>query len=98
PVFGESPRALAVSPDQTKVYAAFALSGSHTTLIPAGTAPPQPPPTNTNLPAPPTTWLIVDASDPAWTNVITFHMPDNDVVEIDAAAMAITRYFTNLGT
>src|SRR5262249_47058304 len=42
PVFGEDPRALAVSMDGTKVYAAFALSGNHTTQIPAGTAPLQP--------------------------------------------------------
>jgi hypothetical protein len=75
-----------------------ALSGNHTTLIPPGIAPPQPPPTNTNLPAPPTVGLIVDASDPAWTNFVQFRMPDNDVVEIDAATMAISRYFTNVGT
>src|SRR5580765_5047044 len=31
-LFGEDPRALAVSGDGTKVYAAFALSGNHTTL------------------------------------------------------------------
>jgi YVTN family beta-propeller protein len=98
PVFGENPRAMAVSLDGTKVYAAFALSGNHTTLIPPGTAPPQPPPTNTNLPAPPTVGLIVDASDPAWTNFIRFRMPDNDVAEIDATTMAINRYFTNVGT
>src|SRR3954466_1181239 len=30
-VFGENPRALAVSTNGTKVYAAFALSGNHTT-------------------------------------------------------------------
>jgi YVTN family beta-propeller protein len=98
PVFGENPRAMAVSLDGSKVYAAFALSGNHTTLIPPGTAPPQPPPTNTNLPAPPTVGLIVDASDPGWTNFIQFRMPDNDVVEIDATTMAISRYFTNVGT
>jgi YVTN family beta-propeller protein len=98
PVFGENPRAMAVSLDGTKVYAAFALSGNHTTLIPPGIAPPQPPPTNTNLPAPPTVGLIVDASDPAWTNFIQFRMPDNDVVQIDATTMAISRYFTNVGT
>ena len=37
-VFGENPRALAVSPDGTKVYAAFALSGNRTTLVPVGDA------------------------------------------------------------
>src|SRR5215813_4376870 len=40
-LFGENPRALAVSGDGTKVYAAFVLSGNHTTLVPATKAPPQ---------------------------------------------------------
>src|SRR5436305_10030916 len=35
-LLGESPRALAVSVTGAKVYAAFALSGHHTTIIPAG--------------------------------------------------------------
>src|SRR5215216_5906289 len=38
PVNGENPRALAVSPDGLKVYAAFALSGNHTTIIPKADA------------------------------------------------------------
>src|SRR6266566_116357 len=41
-LFGENPRALAVNGDATKVYAAFALSGNHTTLVPADKAPRQP--------------------------------------------------------
>src|SRR2546423_2112961 len=53
-VFGENPRALAVNTNGTKVYCAFALSGNHTTIIPATNAPPQQtngtPPMNTNLP------------------------------------------------
>lgn len=107
-VFGENPRALAVNAAGTKLYAAFALSGNHTTLIPASNAPPQPtnatPPMNPDLPRPPQVGLIVDASDPAWftdsprTNVIKYTMPDNDIVEIDATSFAITRYFTNVGT
>src|SRR5882672_2837413 len=40
-LFGENPRALAVSGDATKVYAAFALSGNHTTLVPVNKAPAQ---------------------------------------------------------
>src|ERR1044071_8516212 len=56
-VFGENPRAIAVSLDGTKVYAAFALSGNRTTFIPADRAPLQPtnasPPMATNLPPPP---------------------------------------------
>ena len=34
PVFGSTPRALAVSANGTRVYAAFALSGNRTTLVP----------------------------------------------------------------
>ena len=97
-VFGENPRALAVSVDGTKVYAAFALSGNRTTIIPANLAPAQPPPTNPNLPAPPQVGLIVDATDPNWTNIVQYTMPDNDVVEIDASSLAVTRYFSRVGT
>lgn len=102
PVFGESPRSLCVNSNGTRVYAAFALSGNRTTLIPLNVAPPQPPPTNPNLPPPPQVSLIVDATDPAWTNgpsaPIKYTMPDNDLVEIDTATLAITRYFPRVGT
>jgi YVTN family beta-propeller protein len=105
-LFGEDPRALAVSGDATKVYAAFALSGNHTTLVPAGKAPAQAtnstPPMNPNLPAPPQVSLIVDASDTNYTlpktNIIQYAMPDNDVAEIDVATLSITRYFSHVGT
>ena len=39
PVFGEGPRSLAVSADGSKIYAAFALSGNRTTIIPTASAP-----------------------------------------------------------
>jgi YVTN family beta-propeller protein len=101
-VFGENPRAMAVNAGGTKVYAAFALSGNRTTLVPATKAPPQSPPTNTNLPAPPQVSLIVDATDTNYTlphtNIIQYTMPDNDVVEIDVATFAISRYFPRVGT
>src|SRR5882724_555254 len=45
-LFGESPRSLAVNSNATKVYAAFALSGNRTTIIPATSAPLQSPNTN----------------------------------------------------
>ncbi len=101
-VFGENPRAMAVSLDGSKVYAAFALSGNRTTLIPPDQAPAQittgTPPMNPALPAPPQVGLIVDATDPAWTGVVKFTMPDNDVVEIDTTSHAISRYFSRVGT
>ncbi len=102
PVFGENPRSLCVNSNGTRLYAAFALSGNRTTLIPLTVAPPQPAPTNPNLPPPPQVSLIVDATDPAWTNgsnaPIKFTMPDNDLVEIDTTTLAITRYFPRVGT
>ncbi len=102
PVFGENPRALTVNSNGTRVYAAFALSGNRTTIVPADRAPAPPPPTNPNLPAAPQVGLIVDAADPTWTNganaPIKYRMPDNDVVEIDTASLAITRYFPRVGT
>jgi len=102
PVFGENPRSLCVNANGTRVYAAFALSGNRTTLIPLEKAPPPPAPTNPNLPPPPQVSLIVDATDPAWTNgvnaPIKYTMPDNDIVEIDTATLAITRYFPRVGT
>ncbi len=101
-VFGENPRAMAVSLDGSKVYAAFALSGNRTTLIPPDQAPAQittgTPPMNPALPAPPQVGLIVDATDPAWTGVVKFTMPDNDVVEIDTTSNVISRYFSRVGT
>jgi YVTN family beta-propeller protein len=109
PLVGSNPRALAVSPDGSTVYTAFALSGNHTTIIPAGKAPPQcspsggtcPPPFNASLPAPPQVGLIVDASDPAWTvtkKVIQYTMPDNDVAAISTSSLSVTGYYSHLGT
>jgi len=97
-VFGENPRALAVSADGSKVYAAFALSGNHTTIIPSQYAPPPPPPTNPQLPPPPQVGTIVDASDPHWSNVIRYSMPDNGVVAIDTTSLTVATYYTYVGT
>ncbi len=99
PVFGGNPRALAVSPDGSTVYAAFAIAGNATTIIPSSLAPPQPPPTNKNLPPPPQVALIVAASDPKWSSYITFTMPDNGVVKIATGIVpAISGYYTKVGT
>jgi YVTN family beta-propeller protein len=98
PLQGEHPRALAVNAAGDRVYAAFALSGNRTTIIPAELAPAQPAPTNPALPAPPRVGLIVDATDPAWSTTIRFTMPDNDVVEIDANTRSVVRYASRVGT
>jgi DNA-binding beta-propeller fold protein YncE len=99
PLTGEEPRALALSPDGSTVYVAFALSGNHTTIVPATKAPPQSPPVNPALPAPPQVGLIVDASEPAWyPKVIQYTMPDNDVAAISTSTYAVTTYYPHLGT
>jgi YVTN family beta-propeller protein len=108
PVFGDNPRALAVSPDGSTVYAAFALAGNATTIIPSNFAPPQcgtagapacDPPFNTALPPPPQVGLIVAATNPAWTKVIKYTMPDNGVVAINTGpSPSIAGYYSNVGT
>jgi len=108
PLFGGNPRALTVSPDGTKVYVAFALSGNATTLIFDPLAPPQPQPgqscgpnctVNPALPPPPQVGLIVKYNDPAWTKDISFSMPDNDVAIISTGTRpALQGYYSGLGT
>ncbi|HEX8816037.1 MAG TPA: beta-propeller fold lactonase family protein [Terriglobales bacterium] len=99
PVFGGNPRALAVSADGSLVYAAFAISGNATTIIPDNLAPPPPPPLNKNLPPPPQVGLIVAATDPKWQSYITFTMPDNDVVAISTGSTpAVAGYYSGVGT
>lgn len=91
---GLNPRALTTDAAGTKVYVAFQLSGNGTTILPASVAPPQPAPTNTNLPAPPKTALIVPANDPR----ISFRVVDRDVAEISATSLSVERYFADTGT
>lgn len=99
PVFGGNPRALAVSPDGSVVYAAMAISGNATTIIPAQIAPPPPPPTNKQLPPPPQVALIVSATDPNWQQYITFTMPDNDVAAISTGSSpSLAGYYSGVGT
>ncbi len=113
PVYGGNPRALAVSRDGNIVYAAFAISGNATTIIPETLAPPPcgtkgqtvfnpaqcVPAFNTALPTPPQVGLIVKANDPNWSSYVTFKMPDNDVVAINTGASpSIARYYSGVGT
>lgn len=98
PVLGVQPRALAVSPDGQKVYAAVALSGNKTTILPAAVAPPQPASNNPNVGAPPQVGMIVDSTNPAFAAQIPYTVSDNDVAEIDANSFAVLRYFTGVGT
>jgi YVTN family beta-propeller protein len=96
---GANPRALAASPDGSKVYTAFAFSGNATTIIPDTLAPPQSPPTNPALPAPPQVGLIVSATDPAWSSRVTYRMPDNDVAVISTGSTPfVSGYYSGVGT
>lgn len=95
---GGNPRALAVSPDHSKVYAVFAVSGNQTTLIPPKLAPPQPPPVNPALPPPPQVSKIVSINNSAYAKYLNFTMPDNDVAIIDANQQVVTGYYQHLGT
>ncbi len=98
-LYGDNPRALAVSADGSKVYAAIAFSGNGTTVVPANVAPPQSMPSNPALPPPPQVALIVKASDPNWAQTLRFTMPDNDVAIINTGTTpTLAGYYSGVGT
>jgi YVTN family beta-propeller protein len=96
-IFGKDPRALAVSPDGSRVYAVVQRSGNGSTILPAGVQAP-PAPTNPSLPAAPAQGIIVRADNPAWAAQIPYSLPDDDVAQIDVATLTVTRYFAAVGT
>jgi DNA-binding beta-propeller fold protein YncE len=98
-LFGDTPRALAATPDGTSVYAAVFHSGNGTTALnervvtPNGGLPPPPPGA---LGGGPDVGLIVKF-DPVsgqwedeiardWSDLVPFSLPDEDVFTIDAMA------------
>lgn len=96
PLQGEHPRGLAVNAAGDRVFAAFALAGNGTTILPAEVAPPPPAPTNPALvDQPPQVGLIVDANT---DSRVPYRMPDNDVVEINANLRSVVRYYSRVGT
>ncbi|MEO8663509.1 MAG: hypothetical protein ABI693_33950 [Bryobacteraceae bacterium] len=95
---GGYPKALAVSPDGSKVYAVFAVSGNQTTLVPPNLAPPQPNPTNPALPPPPQVSKIVSIDNSTYSFFLRFNMPDNDVAIIDANRQRVSGYYAGVGT
>jgi DNA-binding beta-propeller fold protein YncE len=98
-VFGGNPRALAVSQDGSKVYAAFALAGNGTTVVMPPIAPPQPAPLNPALPPPPVAALIVSATDPTYGKYVKYQMPANGVVSINTGASpSVAGYYAKVGT
>ncbi|TAM23619.1 MAG: hypothetical protein EPN60_14880, partial [Nevskiaceae bacterium] len=96
-LFGDTPRALAVTPDGSTVYAAVFASGTQTTTIPVplvndnGGSPPPPP---GSTPDAPEVGLIVklrnghwlDEIDRDWSEQVPFQLPDYDLFRIDASA------------
>jgi YVTN family beta-propeller protein len=101
-LFGDTPRALTVSPDGNTVYAAVFHSGNRTTTISEGLVPNGgagagglPPPTDNFEGKPgPEVGLIVHYDGTKWTDelgrnwntTVKFSLPDKDVFAIDATA------------
>ncbi len=96
-LFSDTPRALAVSKDKTRVYAAAFHSGNQTTIVPDGFITPDnavPPLTNHAGVLQPLVGIIVrwdggawvDQLGRAWEGLINFTLPDKDVFTIDAMA------------
>jgi len=98
-LFGDTPRALTVSPDGNTVYAAVFLSGNQTTTIGQNLlGKPDPLVSVGNVTAPDTglivkfngtnwadgTGSIMDTLGGLWDNKVNFSLPDYDVFEIDA--------------
>ncbi|MCP3144524.1 YncE family protein [Pyxidicoccus xibeiensis] len=102
PLFGDTPRALAASPDGSRVYAAVFHSGNRTTslneaLVPdGGEAAGGTPGPNTNFagkPAPEVALILkyngenwVDVLNRSWTDKVRFSLPDKDVFTLNATA------------
>jgi DNA-binding beta-propeller fold protein YncE len=98
-LFCDGARALAVSPDRSRVYAAAHLSGNGTTSIgvasvaAGGGLPPFPDGATPDAPATalivkfdPATGLWLDELERDWSASVPFSLPDEDVFEIDADA------------
>jgi DNA-binding beta-propeller fold protein YncE len=100
-LFSDTPRALAVTPDGSRVYTAAFQSGNRTTsishkiLLPPGEVFPQLSPTTNfqGIPQPITGLIVkfngahwVDESGRVWDDTVKFNLPDKDVFVIDAMA------------
>ncbi|WP_437672265.1 beta-propeller fold lactonase family protein [Sorangium sp. So ce131] len=101
-LFGDTPRALAVTPDGSRVYAAAFHSGNRTTAIDESLVPnggeaagglPWPNANFEGIPQPEVGLIVkfdgthwVDELDRPWDDVVRFSLPDKDVFVIDALA------------
>ena len=111
-LFTDTPRALAVTPDGSRVYAAGFLTGNRTTtifeeVVTANGGLPLPRTNFEGIPQP-STGLIVkfdglhwkDGLGRAWDAQVKFSLPDKDVFEINAEATipTVTGFFAGVGT
>jgi DNA-binding beta-propeller fold protein YncE len=101
-LFSDTPRALAATPDGSRVYAAGFHTGNRTTIIAESIVPnggeaaggmPGPNVNFEGVPAPETGVLVkyngqdwVDTLGRPWTDLVRFSLPDKDVFVIDATA------------
>ncbi len=97
-LFTDTPRALAVSPDGSRVYAAGFHTGNRTTvvhrdLVTAGGGLPAPITDHLGVEQAPTALIVkyngqdwVDDEGTTWNDAVKFSLPDKDVFVIDATA------------
>ena len=108
-LFGDTPRALAVSPDGDTVYAAVFFSGNRTTTLGEDNLSKPGPQTSSDGLTQPDTGLIVQFNGTNWVdatgsttdlgsvtydNKVRFNLPDYDVFTIDATASLTTPIVT----
>lgn len=107
-LFGDTPRALAASPDGSRVYAAIFKSGNRTTILAPNNLAKAPPRKSADGVTQPDSGLIVRFADGHWVDdsgqifdqSVPFTLPDRDVFEIDASVdpPRFARTFTGVGT
>ena len=101
-LFGDTPRALAASPDGSRVFAAVFASGNRTTTVHEGAVAdgslPPPHDNAAGIPAPETGLVVgfdgahwVDGAGTIWDDKVKFSLPDKDVFVLDANATPLWR-------